>query len=42
MPFFTADTITFHYLDMGQGLPFVFQHGTGGDIHQTHNLFVVG
>ncbi len=26
MPFFNADAITFHYLDVGQGLPFVFQH----------------
>jgi len=40
MPFFSADSITFHYLDEGQGLPFVFQHGTGGDVHQTQDLFV--
>ncbi len=40
MPFFNADSITFHYLDVGQGRPFVFQHGTGGDVHQTQDLFV--
>lgn len=40
MPFFSTDSITFHYLDMGQGLPFVFQHGAGGDVYQTQNLFV--
>lgn len=40
MPFFHADSITFHYLDVGQGLPFVFQHGLGGDVHQTQDLFV--
>jgi pimeloyl-ACP methyl ester carboxylesterase len=40
MPFFQANSITFHYLDVGQGLPFVFQHGLGGDVHQTQDLFV--
>jgi pimeloyl-ACP methyl ester carboxylesterase len=40
MSFFSADSITFHYLDVGQGLPFVFQHGLGGDVHQTQELFV--
>ncbi len=40
MPFFYADSITFHYLDGGQGLPFVFQHGLGGDVHQAQDLFV--
>jgi pimeloyl-ACP methyl ester carboxylesterase len=39
MPFFSADAITFHYLDVGQGLPFVFQHGLGGDTHQTQDTF---
>ena len=37
MPFFYADSITFHYLDGGQGLPFVFQHGLGGDVHQAQD-----
>ena len=40
MPFFSTDSIMFHYLDVGQGLPFVFQHGLGGDVHQTQKLFV--
>jgi pimeloyl-ACP methyl ester carboxylesterase len=39
MPFFSANSITFHYLDEGQGLPFVFQHGLGGDVHQTQDIF---
>ena len=33
MPFFHSDTLLFHYLDMGKGVPFVFQHGMGGDVH---------
>ena len=41
MPFFSADSITFHYLDIGQGHPFVFQHGLGGDVHQTQDIFVL-
>ncbi|MBL8160361.1 MAG: alpha/beta hydrolase [Anaerolineae bacterium] len=39
MPFFTSDSSTFHYLDAGAGLPFVFQHGLGGDHHQTQDTF---
>jgi pimeloyl-ACP methyl ester carboxylesterase len=39
MPFFEADGIRFHYLDSGAGLPFVFQHGMGGDIAQTRGTF---
>jgi pimeloyl-ACP methyl ester carboxylesterase len=39
MASFTHDGIVFHYLDMGQGVPFVFQHGLGGDVAQPANLF---
>ena len=39
MPFFHSDTILFHYLDLGKGVPFVFQHGMGGDVHQIQDLF---
>ena len=28
---FDHDGLAFHYLDIGEGLPFVFQHGLGGD-----------
>jgi pimeloyl-ACP methyl ester carboxylesterase len=28
----------FHYLDVGQGVPFVFQHGLGGDVRQPAGL----
>jgi pimeloyl-ACP methyl ester carboxylesterase len=31
MAFFVHDSIKFHYLERGEGLPFVFQHGLGGD-----------
>src|SRR4051812_19768195 len=31
MPSFTRDNISFHYLERGNGLPFFFQHGLGGD-----------
>jgi pimeloyl-ACP methyl ester carboxylesterase len=31
MPFFARDGINFHYLDLGEGIPFFFQHGLGGD-----------
>jgi pimeloyl-ACP methyl ester carboxylesterase len=39
MPFFERDEIRFHYLDAGEGLPFVFQHGLGGDTLQTRDTF---
>src|SRR4051794_12024908 len=39
MPFFERDGLWFHYLDKGQGLPFVFQHGLGGDVSQPFGLY---
>jgi len=39
MPFFDADGIHFHYAEAGAGLPFVFQHGLGGDTSQTLGTF---
>jgi pimeloyl-ACP methyl ester carboxylesterase len=36
---FERDGIVFHYLDVGQGTPFVFQHGIGGDVGQPTGLF---
>jgi pimeloyl-ACP methyl ester carboxylesterase len=39
MPTFTRDGITFNYYDSGAGLPFVFQHGLGGDINQPVGLY---
>jgi pimeloyl-ACP methyl ester carboxylesterase len=39
MPYFQRDGIAFHYRESGQGLPFVFQHGLGGDANQTFGLF---
>jgi pimeloyl-ACP methyl ester carboxylesterase len=37
---FQRDGIDFHYLDLGRGVPFVFQHGLGGDVRQPAGLFV--
>ena len=39
MPTFLRDGITFHYRETGEGIPFVFQHGLGGDANQTFGLF---
>lgn len=39
MPFFSHDRLSFHYVDKGNGTPFVFQHGLGGDISQPFGLF---
>jgi pimeloyl-ACP methyl ester carboxylesterase len=38
MASFQRDGINFHYLDVGQGTPFVFQHGIGGDVSQPAGL----
>jgi pimeloyl-ACP methyl ester carboxylesterase len=40
MPFITTSDLTFHYLDIGSGKPFLFQHGLGGDTQQTRDTFV--
>lgn len=39
MPFFERDGLNFHYLDVGRGIPFFFQHGLGGDVNQPTGLF---
>jgi pimeloyl-ACP methyl ester carboxylesterase len=39
MPFFERDGLAFHYRDRGEGVPFVFQHGLGGDVGQPFGLF---
>jgi pimeloyl-ACP methyl ester carboxylesterase len=38
MPFFEHDGIMFHFREAGQGAPFVFQHGLGGDVNQPFGL----
>jgi pimeloyl-ACP methyl ester carboxylesterase len=40
MASFKHNGIDFHYRDIGQGVPFVFQHGIGGDARQPAGLFV--
>jgi pimeloyl-ACP methyl ester carboxylesterase len=37
--FFQHDGLNFRYLDVGDGVPFVFQHGLGGDVNQPAGLF---
>lgn len=39
MPAFERDGIRFTYVDAGAGLPFVFQHGLGGDVNQPLGFF---
>ena len=39
MPTFEREGLSFHYLDKGEGLPFVFQHGLGGDVSQPFGLY---
>ena len=39
MPTFTHDQIHFHYHEIGAGVPFIFQHGLGGDVSQTFGIF---
>lgn len=39
MPFFLHDRLRFHYYRSGQGIPFVFQHGLGGDLSQPVGIF---
>jgi pimeloyl-ACP methyl ester carboxylesterase len=39
MPTFVHDSIEFHYAEAGEGRPFVFQHGLGGDTAQPFGLF---
>jgi pimeloyl-ACP methyl ester carboxylesterase len=39
MPRFERDGISFHYHDQGAGLPFVFQHGLGGELGNPVGLY---
>lgn len=39
MPIFRYDGLRFHYRETGCGVPFVFQHGLGGDVEQPFRLF---
>jgi pimeloyl-ACP methyl ester carboxylesterase len=39
MPLFNHDGIQFNYRETGSGVPFVFQHGLGGDVNQPFGLF---
>ena len=36
---FEHDGVIFNYCDIGEGIPFVFQHGLGGDVSQPCGLF---
>ncbi len=39
MSLFDHDGLSFHYRDEGLGLPFVFQHGLGGDVSQPFSVY---
>ena len=39
MPFFDREGLRFHYREEGDGLPFVFQHGLGGDLSQPCGVY---
>ena len=39
MPIFHHDGLKFNYHETGSGVPFVFQHGLGGDVNQPFGLF---
>jgi pimeloyl-ACP methyl ester carboxylesterase len=39
MPSFDHDDSRFFYRDEGQGIPFVFQHGLGGDLNQPFSVY---
>jgi pimeloyl-ACP methyl ester carboxylesterase len=39
MPSFSHDGLNFHYADLGEGLPVVFQQGYGSDCRQLAGLF---
>ena len=39
MSFFLHDGLRFHYRRHGRGIPFIFQHGLGGDVSQPLGLF---
>jgi pimeloyl-ACP methyl ester carboxylesterase len=38
MPFFKHDGLDFHYRERGEGTPFIFQHGLGGNVQQPFGL----
>jgi pimeloyl-ACP methyl ester carboxylesterase len=40
MPIFYRDGLSFNYVDTGEGIPFVFQHGLGGDLNQPLELYL--
>lgn len=40
MPKIRHDGLEFHYREAGTGIPFVFQHGLGGDLNQPFGIFV--
>ena len=39
MALFERDDLRFHVRDAGHGLPFVFQHGLGGDVNQPFGIY---
>ena len=40
MPHFTNNGVSLFYKEVGEGIPFVFQHGLGADVNQPFGLFI--
>ena len=39
MPIFSHQGISFNYIDLEEGIPFIFQHGLGGSVEQPLGIF---
>jgi pimeloyl-ACP methyl ester carboxylesterase len=39
MPWLNRERLAFYYESLGEGLPFCFQHGLGGDVNQPFGLY---
>jgi pimeloyl-ACP methyl ester carboxylesterase len=39
MPYFEHNGLSFHYLEKGEGRPFIFQHGLGGSVEQIIKIY---
>src|SRR5215210_8930478 len=39
MPYFEHNELSFYYTEIGQGTPFIFQHGLGGNVDQIIKIY---
>ena len=40
MPYFDHNSLSFYYIQTGNGMPFIFQHGLGGNVDQIVNIYL--